>query len=92
MRFIDWAEVHRLADYPSVVDAIARMYATGCDAMDRMIMTQPTSDGDDGDFLMQPAWMRGRAFGIKIANVFPSNELRSKPSILGVYVLYLPST
>src|SRR5271167_1936658 len=88
MRFIDWDEVHRLADYPSVVDAIARMYAAGCDAMDRMIMTQPTSDGADGDFLMQPAWMRGRAFGIKIANVFPSNELRGMPSILGVYVLF----
>jgi ornithine cyclodeaminase len=88
MRFIDWDEVHRLADYPSVIDAIARMYASGCDAMDRMIMCQPTADGDEGDFLMQPAWMRGHAFGIKIANVFPANEKRGKPSILGVYVLF----
>jgi ornithine cyclodeaminase len=88
MRFIDWDEVHRLADYSSVVDAIARMYASGCDAMDRMIMCQPTADGDEGDFLMQPAWMRGKAFGIKIANVFPANERRGKPSILGVYVLF----
>jgi ornithine cyclodeaminase len=56
--------------------------------MDRMIMCQPTADGDEGDFLMQPAWMRGRAFGIKIANVFPGNEKRGKPSILGVYVLF----
>lgn len=88
MRFIDWDEVHRLADYPSVVDAIARMYSAGCDAMDRMIMSQPTADGDEGDFLMQPAWMRGRAFGIKIANVFPANEARGMPSILGVYVLF----
>jgi len=81
MRFIDWDEVHRLADYSSVIDAIARMYASGCDAMDRMIMCQPTADGDEGDFLMQPAWMRGKAFGIKIANVFPANERRGKPSI-----------
>jgi alanine dehydrogenase len=88
MKFIDWDEVHRLADYPSVVDAIARMYAAGCDAMDRMMMSQPTADGDEGDFLMQPAWMRGRAFGIKIANVFPANETRGLPSILGVYVLF----
>src|SRR6516165_6102867 len=88
MRFIDWDEVHRRADYSSVVDAIARMYASGCDAMDRMIMCQPTADGDEGDFLMQPAWMRGTAFGIKIANVFPANERRGKPSILGVYVLF----
>ena len=88
MRFLDWEAVHRLADYPSVVDAIARMYAAGCDAMDRMIMSQPTVDGDEGDFLMQPAWMRGRAFGIKIANVFPSNEKRGLPSILGVSILF----
>ncbi len=88
MRFIDWDEVHKVADYPSVVDAIARMYATGCDDMNRMIMCQPTADGDEGDFLMQPAWMRGKAFGIKIANVFPANEKRGKPSILGVYVLF----
>ena len=88
MRFIDWDEVHRLADYSSVIDAIARMYASGCDAMDRMIMCQPTADVDEGDFLMQPAWMRGKAFGIKIANVFPANERRGKPSILGVYVLF----
>src|SRR5262249_27099467 len=88
MRFIDWDEVHRFADYSSVIDAMARMYASGCDAMDRMIMCQPTADGDEGDFLMQPAWMRGKAFGIKIANVFPANERRGKPSILGVYVLF----
>jgi len=37
---------------------------------------------------MQPAWMRGKAFGIKIANVFPANEKRGMPSILGVYVLF----
>jgi ornithine cyclodeaminase len=37
---------------------------------------------------MQPAWLRGRAFGIKIANVFPGNEKRGMPSILGVYVLF----
>jgi alanine dehydrogenase len=92
MRFIDWDEVHKLADYGSVVDAIARMYASGCDAMDRMIMCQPTSDGDEGDFLMQPAWMRGRGFGIKIANVFPANEKRGMPSILGVYVLFDANT
>ncbi|MFO0996443.1 MAG: ornithine cyclodeaminase family protein [Alphaproteobacteria bacterium] len=88
MKFIDWNTVHALADYASLVDALANMYASGCDAMDRLIMSQPTKDGDEGDFLMQPAWLRGRAFGIKIANVFPGNEARGKPSIMGVYVLF----
>jgi alanine dehydrogenase len=88
MRFIDWDGVHKLADYPSLVGALASMYAGGCDAMDRLLMSQPTKDGDEGDFLMQPAWMRGRGFGIKIANVFPGNEARGKPSIIGVYLLF----
>jgi ornithine cyclodeaminase len=56
--------------------------------MERMMLTQPTAYGDEGDFLMQPAWMRGRAFGIKIANMFPANETRGKPSIFGIYVLF----
>ncbi len=88
MKFLDREAVHRLADYPLVIDAIAAMYATGCDAVDRMILSQPTADGDQGDFLMQPAWLRGRAFGIKIANVFPGNQRRGLPSILGAYVLF----
>lgn len=88
MKFLDREAVHRLADYPSVIDAIAAVYASGCDAVDRMILSQPTVDGDQGDFLMQPAWLRGRAFGIKIANVFPGNQKRGLPSILGVYVLF----
>jgi len=88
MKFLDREAVHRLADYPAVIDAIAAIYATGCDAVDRMILSQPTLDGDRGDFLLQPAWLRGRAFGVKIANVFPGNEKRGLPSILGVYVLF----
>lgn len=88
MKFLDREAVHRLADYPAVIDSIAAIYATGCDAVDRMILSQPTLDGDQGDFLLQPAWLRGRAFGVKIANVFPGNEKRGFPSILGVYVLF----
>jgi alanine dehydrogenase len=76
MKFLDREAVHRLADYPSLIDAIAAVYATGCDAVDRMILSQPTADGGQGDFIMQPAWLRGRAFGIKIANVFPGNQKR----------------
>jgi len=88
MKIIDADGVFRLADHASLVDAIHAMYRSGCDAMDRMIMSQPTKDGDQGDFLMQPAWMRGKAFGIKIANVFPGNEARGKPSIMGTYLLF----
>ena len=88
MKFIDWDQVHALLDYPALVESLTEMYRDGCDAMDRMLMSQPTVDGDAGDFLMQPAWMRGRHFGIKIANVFPGNEARGMPTIMGTYLLF----
>jgi ornithine cyclodeaminase len=40
------------------------------------------------DCLMQPAWIRGQHFGIKIANVFLGNPDRGLPSILGAYLLF----
>lgn len=88
MRIIEAQDVFRLADFPSLIEALTDMYRAGCDAMDRMLLSQPTADGDRGDFLLQPAWIRGQAFGVKIANVFPGNEARGKPSIMGTYILF----
>lgn len=88
MKFLDWDQVHSLCDYAALVDALQAMYAGGCDAMERYLMSQPADDGAINDMLMQPAWMRGRAFGIKIANVFTGNEKLGKPSIYGMYLLF----
>lgn len=88
MQFLNWDDVHSLAHYPTLVDAIASIYSSGCSEVGRIMLSQPTVDGDVGDFLLQPAWLRGRAFGVKIANVFPENAKRGHPSILGVYILF----
>ena len=89
MKLISWDEVHRFGDYAAVVEALGTMYRSGCDVIKRMDMIQPTVDCDEADCLLQPTWMRGRAFGVKIANVFPKNEeLRGMPSILGLYLLF----
>lgn len=89
MKVISWDDVHRFGDYAAVIDAIATMYRTGCDVIERLDMSQPTSHGEVADCLIQPAWMRARALGIKIANVFPKNpERHSLPSVVGLYVLF----
>lgn len=88
MRIIEAKDVFRLADFPSLIGGLTDMYKAGCDAMDRMLLSQPTTEGDRGDFLLQPAWIKGQAFGVKIANIFPGNETRGKPSIMGTYVLF----
>lgn len=88
MRVIDRDEVYAIADYRRLVDALAEMYRSGVDALERTILTQPGPDGGETDCLIQTAWMRGRAFGSKIANVFPANVRIGKPSVVGLYVLF----
>ena len=89
MKVISWDDVHRFGDYAAVIDAIGTMYRTGCDVIERLDMSQPTSHGEVADCLIQPAWMKARALGIKVANVFPKNpERHNLPSVVGFYVLF----
>lgn len=87
MRVIDFDEVHRIADWGVLVEALTEMYRKGVDAIERSILTQPGPDGVENDCLIQTAWMRDKAFGLKIANVFPGNIALGKPSVVGLYVL-----
>jgi ornithine cyclodeaminase/alanine dehydrogenase-like protein (mu-crystallin family) len=88
MRIISWDDVHRFGDYAAVIDALATMYRTGCDVIERLDMSQPTSHGEVAHCLIEPAWMRGCALGVKVANVFPKNpERHNKLSVMGFYVL-----
>lgn len=88
MLVIDRDKVNAIADYRELVAALTDMYRTGVDALERSILTQPAPDGGEVDCLIQTAWMRDRAFGLKIANVFPGNVKIGKPSVVGLYVLF----
>ncbi len=52
------------------------------------MLSQPTPSGAEADCLIQSAWMRDKAFGMKIANVFPDNLAKGIPSVVGLYVLF----
>lgn len=88
MLVIDRDKVNAIADYRVLVEALSEMYRKGVDALERQILTQPTPDGGEADCLIQSAWMRDKAFGLKIANVFPANVKIGKPSVVGLYVLF----
>jgi ornithine cyclodeaminase len=88
MRVIDYDEVHRIANWGVLVGALTDMYRNGVDALERTILTQPGPGGVENDCLIQTSWMRDRAFGLKIANVFPGNIALGKPSVVGLYVLF----
>jgi ornithine cyclodeaminase len=88
MIYLDWDKVHQFANFKVLAEEILQMFANGCECLDRLTLAQPTKDGTSADCLIQPGWMPGKAFGVKIANVFYDNSARGLPTVMGSYVLF----
>src|SRR5260370_15786900 len=89
MQIISGDEIHRLLDFPSLIDALRAMFRDGCEAPARHhhSVAAAAEGGTPGTLLLMPAWQAGRALGIKIVTVFPDNALRSLPAVVGTYLL-----
>ena len=88
MHIVDAGAVHRLLDFPSLIEALRAMFRDGCEVPPRHHHSVPAaSDGNSGTLLLMPAWRAGTALGIKIVTVFPGNARRSLPAVHGTYVL-----
>jgi len=89
MRMVDAETVHRLLDFPSLIDALRAMFRDGCEVPLRHHHAVPASAaGDsDGTLLLMPAWQAGGSVGVKIVTVFPANARRSLPAVHGTYLL-----
>lgn len=88
MLVMDWDQVQKHADFRRLIDSILQMYAEGCSCLERLTLTQPTLTGSMADSLIQPGWMAGKAFGIKVANVFYENSKAGLPTVVGSYLLF----
>ncbi len=75
MQIIGGDEIHRLLDFPSLIDALRAMFREGCEvpARHHHSVAAATAEGTSGTLLVMPAWQAGRALGIKIVTVFPDN-------------------
>lgn len=79
---IDAAAVHAAVDYASLVEALRDMYRRGCEINELFHL------GLGGaTLLLRPAWQRDRSIGIKLVTLFPENNAKDLPSVLGLYVL-----
>lgn len=88
MRFADLDTTLRLLDFPGLVAALRETYRRGVDTYDRRLLVEPLPNGEQNDWLLQPAWQYGRNFGIKLVSIFPGNEAKGVNTILGAYVLF----
>jgi len=90
MRMVSAEDVHRLLDYPSLVEGLKQFHLQDLDAAEEMLLTQPAPTGSENVFLALPAWQRDQAIGVKLITVFPDNESTGTglPSVHGIYALF----
>ena len=89
MRIFDADDIHRLLDFPRLIETLRAAFREGCEAPPRHHhpIAPATAGGTPGTLLLMPAWRAGRALGVKIVTVFPDNVERSLPSVHGTYLL-----
>ncbi|HEV2334148.1 MAG TPA: ornithine cyclodeaminase family protein [Stellaceae bacterium] len=88
MQFIGGDEIHRLLDFPSLIEALRVMFRDGCEVPERHHhKVAASAGGAPGTLLVMPAWQEGGVLGIKIVTVFPDNPRRSLPAVYGTYLL-----
>jgi len=91
MQFVDEDDVHRLLDYPSLMDAFEAAHRNDPPRIDRSLLEPPEGTRPSGEgFLVLPTWAPGRAFGVKMATLLPDNALRPDPlpSVQAIYQLF----
>lgn len=89
MRVVTAAEIDAALSFPALVDALAEAFRAD-------VVTPPrhhhtiARDGADATLLLMPAWtgaVLGGFLGVKIVSVFPDNDGKGLPSVLGTYLL-----
>lgn len=91
MKIIDQAATRRALPFDALIEAIARMFASGCQVPPRHAHTVGDGKGAEGTVLIMPAW-HGDYMGIKTVNIFPGNAARGQPGLYSTYILYSAAT
>lgn len=84
---IDGEAVHAAVDYAGLIEALRDIYRQGCDVNELFRISLAGASGTVANYLLRPAWQRDRHIGVKLVTVFPDNNAKGLPSILGIYVL-----
>jgi ornithine cyclodeaminase/alanine dehydrogenase-like protein (mu-crystallin family) len=91
MKIIDSASTRAALPFAALIDALERMFASGCQVPPRHVHTVGDGKGAGGTVLIMPAW-HGDYMGIKTVNIFPGNADRGLPGLFSTYVLYSAAT
>jgi ornithine cyclodeaminase len=93
MLVFDAAATAAALDYPSLIDGLREVFASGVTAPLRHVHAMPRAGEADASLLMMPAWMGdGSHGGVKIVNVTPGNAARGLPAVTASYLLFDETT
>ncbi|MCB1884230.1 MAG: ornithine cyclodeaminase family protein [Geminicoccaceae bacterium] len=88
--FIAAADLDRLMDHASLMDALEEAHRRPMPGMDRVLMERPDGAGAPPDrFLILPAWQPGDGLGVKLVTVFPRNPAGDGGGLPAIQALYL---
>ncbi len=87
MRILSAADVEGALDWDSLVERLRRAFRRGAEVPVRHHHEIANPGGPEGTLLLMPAWQAGLHIGIKIVTIFPDNDARGLPSVMGAYLL-----
>jgi len=88
MQIIDTATTRRHLGFAPLIDALRRMFESGCEVP----LRHTHRIGEAGTLLLMPAWRDGRRLGIKTVTIFPGNSTRQLPGLHSTYLLFDAAT
>lgn len=84
----DAAAIAAATPWEKLLPALSRAFTSPHHAPDRHIHKIAVPGLDTATALLMPAWLEGDVYGVKLANIFPSNGARGLPAVSSLYVLF----
>src|SRR4029453_16665412 len=92
MRVFDSSQTRAALPFGTLIPALRALFASGCEAPVRHVHEIAVPGGTPITSLIMPAWVPGRAYGIKTINIAPGNAARGMPGLHASYVLHDANT
>ena len=87
MLVLDEAATRAALPWGPLIAAIETMFTADCVTPVRHHHEVEVPSEAAATMLLMPAWVPGEHMGVKILNLFPDNQRRSLPTIIGTYLL-----
>jgi ornithine cyclodeaminase len=84
----DSAAIEAATPWPILVAALRAAFAGGHQAPDRHIHEIAVPGARPATALLMPAWIEGEIYGVKLANIFPSNGALGLPAVSSIYIAF----